>query len=787
LSVNKVSFVENLTKISRFWPNFDFKIKPNSLTDFKGMYKFISKRVAYSLVAFVLIAFTFLGFKKIEYFEPNISLDEYTIEEGFDLKVIASENHIKAPVAMDFDNQGRMWVLQMIGYMPNLEGIGEEDPVGKISILEDTDKDGVVDKSKVFLDKLVLPRALALVYGGLLYVDGPKLWFVEIKNDRPGKKTLVDPIYAEGGNVEHASNGLMMNIDNWIYNADYNFRYRLQNGKWLKEATTLRGQWGITKDNFGRLYYNNNSTHLQGDFVLPNKVIKNKYFRPRASESQKLTDNKVYPIHATAVNRGYMKGVLDDNGFLKDVTASCGPLIYRGGSFPSNYSQNAFVCVPEANLITRSILAIKNTKITGQRAVAGKEFIVSKDEGFRPVNLFNGPDGAMYIVDMHRGIIQHKAYISQYLTELLAKKQLDTLQNAGRILKVTYKNSRNPEIPNFVKTTSKDLVGFLSSANGWVRDRAQHLLIIKKDLTIVKDLKALALSNTDLATEIHALYVLEGLNALSFSFLEELAQKTKQPETVAHVLGLLERYASQANMLKFKTLTDVLLAQNNETIDLYMAMSLGSWAKLSENTFLPILSQIEKKYPSDKVFQEAITTSLDTKESVYLTKMAPTEILKGNLTSVESNRQKKELNPIFVKTKNEVDARTKGLQLFRSICATCHGADGKGIENLAPPLKGSEYVDGSMKRLAAIILHGVSGPMNVGGKLYELNNEMPALVNNSSISDQDIVDIIGFIQNAYAKEPKRISVADVQKMRLKKPAGSGVFNEKLLLETDFEK
>ena len=133
---------------------------------------------------------------------------------------------------------------------------------------------------------------MAHVYGGLLYIDGPKLIFVEIKNDKPGKNTVVDPIYAEGGNVEHSSNGLMMNIDNWIYNADYNFRYQLKNGKWLKEPTTLRGQWGISKDDFGRLYFNNNSTMLQCDFVLPNKVIKNKYFRPRASESQRIIDNK---------------------------------------------------------------------------------------------------------------------------------------------------------------------------------------------------------------------------------------------------------------------------------------------------------------------------------------------------------------------------------------------------------------------------------------------------------------------------------------------------------------
>ena len=124
------------------------------------------------------------------------------------------------------------------------------------------------------------------------------------------------------------------------------------------------------------LTLDNNSTHLQGDFVLPNRVIKNKYFKPKAAENQMLTDNKVFPIHATSVNRGYVKNVLDENGYLKEVTASCGPLIYRGSSFPASYNQNAFVCVPEANLITRSILDVKTTSIKGTRAISGKEFII---------------------------------------------------------------------------------------------------------------------------------------------------------------------------------------------------------------------------------------------------------------------------------------------------------------------------------------------------------------------------------------------------------------------------
>lgn len=740
-----------------------------------------------AFVSLLILSISLVGFNVLSFDEPNISLENYQIEEGFDLSIVASEPFLKAPVSMDFDDKGRMWVVEMIGYMPNLEGIGEDEPSGRIAILEDLDKDGVVDHAKVFLGGLVLPRALAHVYGGLLYTDGPKLWFVEIKNDKPGKKTLVDPVYAEGGNVEHTSNGLMMNIDNWIYNANYNFRYQRKNGKWLKEPTSYRGQWGITKDNFGRLYSNNNSTNLKADYVLPNRVIKNKYFKPIIAENQKIASNRVFPIHETSVNRGYQNGVLDEKGYLKEVTAACGPLVYRGGIFPDAYNQNAFVCVPEANLIKRNILNFKNIQTTASQAIEGKEFIASTDEGFRPVNLFNGPDGAMYIVDMHRGIIQHKAYITQYLTEKLAGKKLDTLQNAGRILKVVSKALKPNVVPDLSKATSKELVALLSHPNGWLRDRAQQLLIQKKDKTVVKDLLNLTKIDNELATAIHALYVLEGLNALSFDVLMDISSQTKQPQTIAHVLGLLEHFAAKADVAKMKALSTQFLAQNNETIDLYLSMSLTAWLKLSDLTFLPILSEIDKKYAKNKVFQEAIISSLEGKEALYLKTMNPSDLLKSNLALAINNHEKKELNAIYVTETNKVDNRTKGLQLFRTICATCHSPDGKGIADLAPPLKGSEYIDGSIHRLTSIILHGLSGPIHVNGKLYQLNNDMPGLIDNKSLSDEDIANIIRYVQKTFAQEQKGISADEVKKLRTKKPLNGGLYNEKELLEGVFER
>ena len=357
-----------------------------------------------------------IGCNTVSYNEPIISLDKYEIEDGFKLEVIASEPFIEAPVVMDFDNQGRMWVVEMKGYMQNLEDSGAEMPNGTITILEDLDEDGIADHSKIFIEGLILPRAIAHVYGGLLYAEPPNLWFVNIKNDKPVNKVLVDSLYSDGGNVEHQPNGLMMHIDNWIYNAKSNFRYQLKNGKWIKEPTSFRGQWGITKDNFGRLYYNNNSTQLVGDYVLPNTAIKNPYYKPNAILNNTLTpDQRVYPLHATSVNRGYQKGVLDKDSILVNVTSACGPMIYRGDQFSKEYNENAFVCAPEANLVKRNILTFKDNKVEASQAIPNREFIAATDEGFRPVNLFNGPDGNMYIVDMHRGVIQHHAFLSPYL------------------------------------------------------------------------------------------------------------------------------------------------------------------------------------------------------------------------------------------------------------------------------------------------------------------------------------------------------------------------------------
>lgn len=736
--------------------------------------------------AFFFLTFTFHCCSPTDYEEPKVSLDSYYIEEGFQLESICSEPFIEAPVTMDFDNKGRIWVVEMRGYMQNLEGTGEEMPNGRITILEDFDKDGITDHAKVFMENLILPRAIAHVYGGLLYAEPPKLWFVDIQDDKPVNKVLVDAHYTHGGNVEHQPNGLMMHIDNWIYNAKSSARYQRKNGKWIKESTRFRGQWGISRDNFGRIYYNNNSTQLIGDYVLPNTSSKNKHQLISESLGKRtINNNRVFPLHATAVNRGYIPGRLDKDSILINITAACGPVIYRGDKFPSSYNQNAFVCAPEANLIKRNVLDFSQTRTKGQQAIPKKEFLASTDEGFRPVNLFNGPDGNLYIVDMHRGIIQDKAFLTPYLKNLYAKRQLDTVIGMGRILKVSPKNSKQEPFTNLDRLTVPDWVALLKHSNGWLRDRAQHILIYRFEEIAIPALKKMVFEKHAYA-QTHALQTLEGLHALDFYFLSKVLSEVDNIETLSHALVISENYASKEALDTFIKCLHTLELKNNATLDIYIANSLGNWLAHSKEKTFSILAKIQNKYPKDNLYNEAIISSLRNYEEDFLLYLEKEKLTENQLTYLvkETIAEKNDTNHQRAKDRKTSASLKAGEKIFKNICATCHGTKGQGISSLAPPLKNSEYVNGPSERLALIVLHGLSGPIHVNGKLYNLSATMPGLVNNVRYNDYDIANLINYLQHNFAGKKATTSKRSIKKLRLLKPQ-QGVYTEQELLNRKY--
>lgn len=719
--------------------------------------------------------------------EPIVNLDAYQIHPDFELKAIASEPFIEAPVTLDIDEKGRLWVVEMRGYMQNLEGTGEHMPNGRIVILEDLDHDGVTDHSTVFLDSLVLPRAIAHVYGGLLYAEPPNLWFVDIVNDKPTNKVLVDDKYVTGGNVEHQPNGLMMHIDNWIYNAKSSFRYQRRHGKWIKERTYFRGQWGITKDNFGRLYHNNNSVILKGDLVLPNTFTHNPNYKPEQALGKKLNKNqRVYPLHATSVNRGYIEGRLDKDSVLVNVTATCGPLIYRGDAFADAYHQNAFICAPEANVIKRNVLNFSISEFKAIHPTPKKEFLAATDEGFRPVNLFNAPDGSIYVVDMHRGIIQDKAYLTPYLKKHYQQKQLDTVIGMGRILKIHPKDFKPKTTINLAELRTSKLIPYLSHTNGWYRDKAQQLLVYRQDFKAVPLLQKL-ISKTNLATtQIHALHTLNGLEALTFDFLNELLQNTNTPtETLCHAIVLLEQHAHPNFASKAAKSLQWLVTKNKLELDLYVASSLQQWIAISPDLFFPILIKIAQNHPNNSLVYEGILSSLYLQEQAFkdfATQHLPLQtVLYKQLDKAITQQQTQFKNQQKKQTQNQQKAIKAGKITFDNLCANCHGEKGEGIASLAPPFVNSEYISESTERLASVILHGLSGPIKVNGIQYDLTATMPGLANNPDYSDQDIQNIIAYLQHTFSDDPKPISIQKIKKLRTLTPK-NGVYSEKELLQ-----
>ena len=379
---------------------------------------------------------------------PEMAIKSFTLPKGFEVQIAAAEPLIDTPVAMEIGPDGQMWVVEMRGYMRDPDATGEHEKIGRIKVLHDTNGDGRMDKMTVFKDGLFLPRAIALVRGGVLVAEPPRLLFFEDTDgdDKADKHTVVatdyaiacDPARGLSANPEHAANGLMWGLDNWIYSANHTVRFRNTNGEWQREQTIKRGQWGISMDNLGRLFYNSNSDMLRGDLIASEYLDRNPFSRQRGGVAVRVAKTQeTWPGRLNlGVNRAYRKGTLRSDGPLEGrlsrYTAACGPVIYRGNNFPKNYLGNSFVCEPSGNFIRRNQHIEINGNLAVENAESGTEWLTSIDERFRPVNLYNGPSGGLYIVDMYRGLVQHRIYLTSYLRGQAKSRGLEKDIDKGR-------------------------------------------------------------------------------------------------------------------------------------------------------------------------------------------------------------------------------------------------------------------------------------------------------------------------------------------------------------------
>jgi glucose/arabinose dehydrogenase/mono/diheme cytochrome c family protein len=553
---------------------------------------------------------------------PALSAEEalktFRVAPGFKVEIVASDPLLFDPVAMTVGPDGRIWVAEMRAYMPNVDGKGENAPIGTIAVLEDTNGDGRMDKRQEFAGGFVLPRALALVADGLLVAEPPNLWFLKDKNGdgKADERIRVAEDYGNPSSPEHTANGLMWGLDNWIYSANHTVRYRYDAGEWRAEPTIFRGQWGITQDDQGRLFYNTNSDPLRMDVVPAEYLYRNpNLVAPLGANVQLVTPQElsVWPGRVTiGVNRGYR--ILREDGTLPVVTAACAPVIYRGSLFPRDFYGNAFIAEPAGNLVKRILVHAEEGVPSARNAYERAEFLTSTDERFRPVNLYNGPDGSLYVVDMYRGVIQHRIFVTTYLRNQIIERGLEAPIGMGRIYRVVPKEAPEAKSRSLAKMSITHLVAELASADAWRRETAQRLLVERGDSNAAPALRKFLRTTTNPLARVHSLWTLHGLDMLDWDLVQHSLGDADVQVAIA-AARVSERFMASDP----ERVVQALAARANAgelAFQRQAALSIGQASRGIGDGFL---MQLSREIGARPYMADAIASSLSGRELKFIT------------------------------------------------------------------------------------------------------------------------------------------------------------------------
>ena len=559
-------------------------------------------------------------------YPPQRALELFELPGGFRIELVAAEPEVVDPVAMTFDEQGRMYVIEMRDYPLDLR------PLGRLKRLEDLDRDGYYEQSTVFADDLDFPNGVMRWRDGVLVTSAPDILYLEDTDgdDRADVRRVVLTGFS-ATNPQLRVNGLRYGVDNWIY-ANYPrvipprkfveefghpgdaLRFpghpdvppldiRAEDVRFRPDEPRVEALGGVSQFGNSFDHWGNRFTVWNNDYIR-HLVIESRYLK----QNPYLAVEKAYHSPSGLDHSAPVYPVTEDPWHIHEsqighFTSACGLSVYTGAALPEDFDNNTFTCEPVHNLVRRSVIKPQAATFAATPAYEGREFLASKDSWFRPVFTTTGPDGALYIADYYRVSVEHPEFVPP---ELSKEIEFESTHRLGRIYRVVHESSELWPQPNLAEASTAELVENLRHPNQWWRMESQRLLMDRQDRSAIQPLLALGRQESAPKARIHALWSLDGLNALDSQLAIE-ALSDPHPAVRRHAIRLAENRLPDT---AFQRELDRLSDDPSPAVQFQLALTLAlRQDHLPAGQTFRTLQQLALGHLEDPWFRIAVLTS----------------------------------------------------------------------------------------------------------------------------------------------------------------------------------
>lgn len=620
---------------------------------------------------------------------PAAARGSFRLRPGFTIDVVAAEPLVIDPVNLDWGADGRLWVVEMRDYPLGVDGRGA--PGGVIKVLDDADGDGRPDRATVFLDGIAFPSGVMPWGRGALVSAAPDLFYAE-DTDGDGRADVRRVLFTgfNPGNQQHRFNGFEWGLDGWVYAANgdsggtvtsiltgktlaiggRDIRFKPDTGE--IETVSAQTQFGRRRDDWGRWFGNNNPSWLWHVRLPEHYLRRNPSLAvPRVLEmlANGPDSTRVFPV-APALQRP------NQPWSLNHVTSGCSPTPCRDDLFGPAFTRSVFISEPVHNVIHREVLSPQGSGWQSRRAPdeATSEFLASTDPWFRPTATRFGPDGALWIADMYRFVLEHPEWIP---AEMQQRVNVRAGDDRGRIHRVAPDGAPRRPVPNLARLDAAGLVSAMDSPSGWQRDMAMRLLCQQRAIHAAASLRGLLTPTHAPVVRLQALATLGALGALeSHDACALLADP--YPGVRIEALRQAERLAPREGALL--DAVAALASDGDAEVRLQAAFSLGAWplAKVE-----PALRLLAARSDLDPWTRAAIRSSLPPGHPLdaALKTDKPLPPPPAAIAALKpSSADRAAVVARYAETERLEGNLHRGQSFFATLCAPCHRLRGQGNE-----------------------------------------------------------------------------------------------------------